>query len=86
LGWPFVPIEPAQLSEEGVDQESHRLARTFDRLLELPSAVAFVDEVEEIASTREEERKVTPRSPQSSCAKFRGCVTLRTMCWSAPPT
>ena len=61
LGWPFIPIEPAQLSEEGVDQESHRLARTFDRLLELPSAVAFVDEVEEIASTREEERKVTPR-------------------------
>ena len=61
LGWPFVPIEPAQLSEDGIDQESHKLARTFDRLLELPSAVAFVDEVEEIASTREEERKVTPR-------------------------
>lgn len=58
LGWPFVPIEPAELREDG--DESALLARTFDRLLELPSAVAFVDEVEEIAAARDAERKVAP--------------------------
>lgn len=58
LGWPFVPIEPAELREDG--DESALLARTFDRLLELPSAVAFVDEVEELAAARDADRKVAP--------------------------
>lgn len=58
LRWPFVPIEPAQLREDG--DESALLARTFDRLLELPSAVAFVDEVEELAAARDADRKVAP--------------------------
>ena len=36
------------------------LTETFDRILALPSAVAFVDEVEDVAADRTEERRVGP--------------------------
>lgn len=36
------------------------LADTFDRVLNPPSAVVFLDEVEDLASMRQEQRKVRP--------------------------
>lgn len=59
LRWPFVPVEPAQFT--GGDDEWRWLAETFDRLLDLPAVVAFVDEVEDIASDRQDERRVGSR-------------------------
>ncbi len=60
LGWPFVEIEPSELVDEGIEHEGRLLARAFERLLELPSAVVFVDEVEDLASIRHGERRVRP--------------------------
>lgn len=60
LGWPFVEIEPSELVDEGIEHEGRLLARAFERLLELPSAVVFVDEVEDLASIRHPERRVSP--------------------------
>lgn len=60
LGWPFVEIEPSEIGAEGADRQAKLLADTFDRLLELHEAVVFVDEVEDIASIRHEERRVSP--------------------------
>ena len=61
LGWPFVEIESARLGGQGPEREAELLARTFDELLQLASVVAFIDEVEDIASVREEDRRVSPR-------------------------
>jgi transitional endoplasmic reticulum ATPase len=58
LGWPFVEIEPSRLGGQGADNEAELLAETFDALLELASVVAFIDEVEDIASMRQEDRRV----------------------------
>ena len=60
LGWPFVEIEPSRLGGQGGDPEAELLADTFDALLELASVVAFIDEVEDIASMRQEDRRVSP--------------------------
>jgi transitional endoplasmic reticulum ATPase len=60
LGWPFVEIEPSELVDEGLEHEGRLLARAFERILELPSAVVFVDEVEDLASLRHPERRVSP--------------------------
>jgi len=60
LGWPFVEIEPSRLGGQGADREAELLADTFDALLELASVVAFIDEVEDIASMRQEDRRVSP--------------------------
>ncbi len=60
LGWPFVEIQPSEIGAEGAERQAKLLAETFDRLLELPEAVVFVDEVEDIASIRHEERRVSP--------------------------
>ena len=60
LAWPFIEIHPPELAGEGPERQAKLLAAAFDRILELPSAVVFVDEVEDIASARTEERKVTP--------------------------
>jgi hypothetical protein len=61
LGWPFVEIEPARLGGQGPEREAELLARTFEELLELASVVAFIDEVEDIASARQEDRRVSAR-------------------------
>lgn len=58
LEWPFVPMEPTQLSSGDDDRDT--LDTMIGRILELPSAVAFVDEVEDVASIRNEDRKVGP--------------------------
>lgn len=60
LRWPFVEIHPSELATDGGDRQSAALAETFDGILALPSAVVFVDEVEDLASVRTEERRVTP--------------------------
>jgi AAA+ superfamily predicted ATPase len=60
LEWPFIEINPPELAGEGPERQAKLLGAAFDSILELPSAVVFVDEVEDIASARTEERKVTP--------------------------
>ena len=61
LGWPFVEIEAAELGGEGPERTAKLLAHSFERVrTELASAVVFMDEVEDLASTRGEERKVSP--------------------------
>jgi len=60
LGWPFVEILPAELAAEGAERQAKLLADAFERVLELVSAVVFVDEVEDLAATRHEERRVSP--------------------------
>ena len=58
--WPFVEIQPAELAGEGPEREPGLLAEAFDRVRELSSAVVFVDEVEDLASIRHEQRRVSP--------------------------
>ncbi len=60
LGWPFVEISPAEVGGEGAERQAKLLADAFDLILELPSAVVFVDEVEDLASMRHDERRVSP--------------------------
>jgi transitional endoplasmic reticulum ATPase len=61
LAWPFIEIQPSELSADKPEQEARALAQILDRILELPAAVAFVDEVEDLASLRHDQRKVSPR-------------------------
>lgn len=58
VAWPFVEIHPSQLAAEGPERQAELLSHTFDRIFDLPSAVVFVDEVEDIASTRDQDRRV----------------------------
>lgn len=60
LGWPFVEIRPGELAGEGAEHQARLLGETFDRVLELPAAIVFVDEVEDLASIRHQERRVSP--------------------------
>lgn len=58
LAWPFLPVEVAQLvGGEGSDPSL--LGDTFDRILEAPAAVAFFDEVEDLAADRQADRRVS---------------------------
>lgn len=61
LGWPFVEIETSEIAGEGPEREAKLLADSFARVRkDLASAVIFVDEVEDLASARGEQRKVSP--------------------------
>jgi MoxR-like ATPase len=60
LAWPFVEVQPAELGGEGAERQAKLLADTFELILELPSAVVFFDEVEDLASVRHQERRVSP--------------------------
>jgi AAA+ superfamily predicted ATPase len=61
LGWPFVEIEAAEIAGEGPEREAKLLAERFARSrTELATAVVFVDEVEDLAASRSEQRKVSP--------------------------
>lgn len=60
LTWPFVEVQPRELAGGGSNGAARQLAEMFDRLLELGAAVVFVDEVEDLASTRRDERRVSP--------------------------
>jgi AAA+ superfamily predicted ATPase len=59
LGWPFVELEPSRLGGQGAEREAEQLADVFDALLELPAVVVFIDEVEDIASMRQQDRRVS---------------------------
>jgi len=61
LEWPFIEIQPSELSADKPEHEARALAEILDRILELPAAVVFVDEVEDLASMRHDQRKVSPR-------------------------
>jgi AAA+ superfamily predicted ATPase len=54
LDWPFVEIFPSQLNGGDAHGRAGALRELFDRLLYLDSVVVFIDEVEEIASHRQE--------------------------------
>jgi N-acetylglutamate synthase-like GNAT family acetyltransferase len=86
LGWPFVEVLPAELAGEGAERQAKLLADAFERILELASAVVFVDEVEDLAATRHEERRVTPSITNEFSSRSRACAAPRTTCSSARPT
>ena len=61
LAWPFVEIEASEIAGEGPEREAKLLAESFGRArTDLASAVVFVDEVEDLAAARTEQRKVSP--------------------------
>jgi transitional endoplasmic reticulum ATPase len=61
LGWPFVEIEASEIAGEGPEREAKLLAESFARArTDLATAVMFVDEVEDLAAARTEQRKVSP--------------------------
>jgi transitional endoplasmic reticulum ATPase len=61
LGWPFMEIEASEIAGEGPDREAKLLAESFTHARsDLASAVVFVDEVEDLASARSDQRKVSP--------------------------
>ena len=61
LAWPFVEISAAEIAGEGPEREAKLLAESFARArTDLATAVVFVDEVEDLAATRTEQRKVSP--------------------------
>ena len=54
LSWPFIEIFPSQLTGSDAHGRAGALRDLFDQLLYLDSVVVFIDEVEEIASHRQE--------------------------------
>ncbi len=52
LGWPFVELLPSKLGAHGAAMMAEELHRAFDELLALDSVVVFIDEVDDIASSR----------------------------------
>ena len=61
LGRPFLEIEVASVGGQGPERAANLLAESFERVrANLESAVVFVDEVEDLASIRTGERKVSP--------------------------
>jgi transitional endoplasmic reticulum ATPase len=61
LAWPFVEIDASEIAGEGPEREAKLLAESFARVrTALASAVVFVDEVEDLAAARTEQRKVSP--------------------------
>lgn len=60
LGWPFIEVAPAEIGAEGAERQAKLLVETFDQVLAVTAAVVFVDEVEDLASVRSEDRRVNP--------------------------
>lgn len=52
LGWPFVELLPSKLGAHGAAMMADELHRAFDELLDLEHVVVFIDEVDDIASSR----------------------------------
>ncbi|MFB7224073.1 ATP-binding protein [Streptomyces sp. NPDC002596] len=50
LGWPFIELFPSRLALE--DGLAHGLSRRFEEIAQLDHALVFIDEVEEVAGTR----------------------------------
>jgi transitional endoplasmic reticulum ATPase len=53
LGWPFVEVFPSQLTGGDAHGRAGALRELFERLMYLDNVVAFIDEVEDIASARQ---------------------------------
>ncbi|MBU2603096.1 MAG: GNAT family N-acetyltransferase [Actinobacteria bacterium] len=53
LDWPFVELFPSRLAAGGRDAQANELKDFFAALVEIERLVLFIDEVEEIASSRE---------------------------------
>jgi ATP-dependent 26S proteasome regulatory subunit len=66
LGWPFVEVFPSQLVGTDAHGRAGALRDLFDPLLYLDRVVVFIDEVEEIASSRRCGRRSPPRWHASS--------------------
>lgn len=54
LGWPFVELFPSRLAGDSPTGLAYALRETFEMVGELDQVVVFIDEVEEIASAREQ--------------------------------
>jgi len=54
VGWPFIELFPSRLAAGGRDAQAHELRLFFHRLAEIDAAVVFIDEVEEIAQSRDD--------------------------------
>lgn len=52
LGFPFVELLPSKLGAQGAAMMADELHRAFDELLGLEHVVVFIDEVDDIASSR----------------------------------
>lgn len=52
LGWPFVELLPSKLGAQGASMMAEELRRAFEELLALEHVVVFIDEVDDIASSR----------------------------------
>jgi transitional endoplasmic reticulum ATPase len=52
LGWPFVELLPSKLGAQGAAMMADELHRAFEELLALDHVVVFIDEVDDIASSR----------------------------------
>ncbi len=52
LGWPFVELLPSKLGAQGAAMMAEELHRAFEELLGLEHVVIFIDEVDDIASSR----------------------------------
>jgi transitional endoplasmic reticulum ATPase len=52
LGWPFVELLPSKLGAHGAAMMADELHRAFEELLGLEHVVVFIDEVDDIASSR----------------------------------
>jgi ATP-dependent 26S proteasome regulatory subunit len=52
LGWPFVELLPSKLGAQGAGMMAEELRRAFEELLALDNVVVFIDEVDDIASSR----------------------------------
>ena len=53
LGWPFVEVFPSQLPGGDAHGRAGSLRELFEQLMYLDNVVAFIDEVEDIASARQ---------------------------------
>lgn len=60
LDWPFVELFPSELTAVGAERQALELRSVFERCAQLTSAVLFIDEVEDVAASRDTERKVPP--------------------------
>lgn len=58
LAWWYIEISPSQLMADGVDRIGMNLRRTMEKVRKLDEAVVFIDEFEEIASSRDDASRV----------------------------
>ena len=77
---------PSELAGRGPRSPGQAAAETFDRVLELPPPVVFVDEVEDLAVDPHARRRVSPSVTNEFLRQIPRLRDGRTTCWFAPPT